>query len=107
MQFFHISDFTKGWVVGNFEPSVHRTDLFEFGAKFFSRGDTEPPHYQKTAIEITIVLRGRARIGTHLLGPGDVCVIPPLETADFEGIEDGALSVIKFPSDANDKVSLK
>lgn len=107
MEVFHVSDFSKGWVVGNFEPSLHRTELFEFGAKFFSKGELEAPHYQKIATEITIVLAGRVRIGKRFFGPGDVCIIPPLEVADFEGIEQGALSVIKFPSNADDKVLLR
>jgi hypothetical protein len=104
MQKDRIENFVGGWLIGNFHPSIQRSTDLEIGVKFFKAGDTELSHMQRIATEITIVGAGQVRIGSELLFPGDVLIIPPLEFADFEAFEDGVLTCIKFPSLPNDKV---
>ena len=41
----NITQFIKGWVIGDFEPNVLRTKDFEFGVKYSKAGDTEKAHY--------------------------------------------------------------
>lgn len=93
-----------GWFIGDFTPSVHKDKNFEVGVKFYSRGDTEPAHYQKTAIEVTTILDGEVRIGSHFLSKGEILSIFPEEIADFEALTDCTLVVVKFPSLPDDKV---
>lgn len=100
----NLEQFSGGWIVGNFHPSLQKTELFEFGVKQFVAGDVEPAHYQKVAQEITVVISGKVRIGGLEFESGDVCQIFPGEVADFEALESGSLAVIKFPSDPMDKV---
>jgi hypothetical protein len=101
---FRIEDFTCGWIVGNFSPAIQRSTELEVGIKHFKKGDLEVSHMQRIATEITVIGTGRVRIGTQFLSAGDVLVIPPLEFADFEALEDGVLTCIKFPSLPSDKV---
>ena len=104
MERHRIENFSKGWVVGNFSPSLHLNSNFEVGFKTFKAGDTEQAHYQIVATEITIVTSGTIRIGNTTFETGDIIVIHPSEVAGFESITDSSLVCIKFPSVPSDKV---
>jgi hypothetical protein len=99
-----LSAMKLGWFVGNFSPSVLKTDLFEIAFKEYNRGDTEPYHHQLSAIEITLITSGRARMGSNYVSKGDIITIHPLEVVDFEALTPVALIAIKLPSLPNDKV---
>jgi len=104
MNRFELSDMTLGWFIGNFNPSLHRNDVVEVGIKRFKKGETEPLHYQVTATEWTCVIEGRIRIGKNIFHVNEIAEIPPLESADFEALEDCTLVVVKSPSIPKDKV---
>ena len=97
-------DMRLGWFIGNFTPSVHKSEHFEVSVKYFKSGDTEPRHYQKTATEITVIISGEARIDGLYLKQGDIVTIEANESADFEALSDVSLVAIKFPSIPSDKV---
>ena len=101
---FLLNSFTGGWVVGDFNPSLFKSDCMEVGVKKFLLGDRELSHKQLVATEITIIISGKVRIGNEIFIEGDVVVIPPGEYADFEALSDGSLTCIKFPSIPSDKV---
>lgn len=100
----NIEEFVKGWVVGNFVPSIFKTNEVEVGAKFFKIGESEPSHKQLVATEITIVMDGKIRMNNEYFNSGDVITIPPGEFADFEALTDAKLICIKFPSIPSDRV---
>jgi quercetin dioxygenase-like cupin family protein len=104
MERYKLDDFFKGWVVGNFQPSLHQTSHFEVGVKHFDVGDTEAAHKQLVATEITIVVSGRIRLGQEEFSDGDIVSIPPHEVAGFEALTDCTLVCIKFPSLPDDKI---
>ena len=99
-----VEDFTKGWIIGDFSPSLFKNSEFEIAVKFFKKGEVEPAHKQLIATEITVVIEGTIRLADSLFERGDVISIPPYEVADFESITDSSLVCIKFPSIPNDKV---
>ena len=99
-----IKSYVGGWVVGNFEPSIFRNSDIEVGIKFFKKGDREVSHAQNIATELTIISRGRVRIGNSFLSEGEILVIHPGEFADFEALTDGSLTCIKSPSLPTDKI---
>ena len=99
-----LQDMVKGWFIGDFEPSLHKTDAVEVAVKEYNAGDREPRHHHKIAVEYTVVARGRVRMNNAEYGPGDIVVIQPNEDADFECLEDGAITVVvKLPCAKNDK----
>ena len=104
MEIFKLEDFFKGWVLGNFEPSLYKTQDFEVGVKFFKKGAIEAAHKQLIATEITIVVEGVIRLGDGIFERGDIISIPPQEVAAFESLTDSSLICVKFPSLPNDKV---
>jgi hypothetical protein len=106
MDKFKLEDFFKGWVVGDFSPSLLRNSGFEVAVKNFEKGEVEPAHMQLIATELTIVVSGRIRLGDQYLTDGDIALIPPNEVADFEALSKCSLVCIKYPSIPNDKVVL-
>jgi hypothetical protein len=104
MDLFNLQDFTNGWLVGNFSPSLLDSNHIEVGLKRFVRGDIEPRHFQLTAVEITLVVSGSCRMGSVTLGAGQGLVVQPGEICDFEALEDCSIMAIKSPSAPNDKV---
>ena len=93
----------KGWFVGNFEPSLYRTNDVEVAVKSYKAGDKEEWHYHKIATEITAVLEGRVRMAGGEYGPGDIVVLDPGEGTDFEVLEDAVTVVVKIPGANHDK----
>ena len=103
MKSFKLSDFTRGWVIGDFEPSVFRTKNFEFGVKTYKKGDKEKKHLHKIADELTVIVSGKFRMNDKVYQVNDVIWIEPNDIVDFECLGDGATAVVKIPSVKNDK----
>jgi hypothetical protein len=106
MRLAKLSDFTGGWIIGDFTPSMMLTSDFEICIKHFKSGEYETAHYQQIATEFTIVVSGSCRMGTHALVPGDILMLDPGEISDFEAIEDVVVVGIKTPSVSTDKVTV-
>ena len=98
-----LEDMVKGWFVGNFEPTLLRTNNVEIAVKEYKAGDCEERHYHKIATELTVVISGRVRMNGIEYGQGDIIVIEPNESTDFEALEDSVNAVVKFPGANNDK----
>jgi quercetin dioxygenase-like cupin family protein len=93
----------KGWLVGNFEPSLYKTDDVEIAVKNYKAGDKEEKHYHKIATEITIISDGKVRMNGTIYGTGDIITIEPGEATDFEVLEDTITTVVKLPCVKDDK----
>lgn len=99
-----LEDMIKGWFVGNFEPTLLRTNDVEVAVKEYKKGDYEARHHHKIATEITVITAGRVRMNGIEYTKGDIIVMPPNESTDFECIEDGTQNVVvKIPGANNDK----
>ena len=98
-----LNDMFKGWVVGNFEPSLFKTDDFEVAVKTYKKGDYEAKHYHKVATEITIISKGRVLMNNELYEEGDIITMEPGEATDFRATNDVITTVIKFPCVNDDK----
>jgi len=99
-----LDEMIKGWFVGNFEPTLLRTNDVEVAVKEYKKGDYESSHYHKIATEITVILNGRVKMNGVEYGKGDIIVMEPGESTDFECLEDGTQNVVvKHPGTNNDK----
>ena len=99
-----LENMVGGWFVGNFTPAIYSSPDFEASVKFYKQGDVEPLHFQKTAIEITVVISGKIRMGSNVYESGDIVLLEPHEVCDFEALEDATLVAVKSPSLPSDKV---
>lgn len=103
MKKYNLTDFKKGWLVGDFEPAIIKTKEFEFGVKFYKKGDVDQTHLHRFLEEITVVINGVFNMNEKRLYPGDVVLIKQNEVVTFSCVEDGSIAVIKTPSVIGDK----
>lgn len=99
-----LEEMIKGWFVGNFEPTLLRTNDVEVAVKSYKKGDYEAKHFHKIATEITVITQGRVKMNGVEYAKGDIIVMEPNESTDFECLEDDTQNVVvKIPGANNDK----
>lgn len=98
MDTYHLNDFTKGWFIGNFEPSILKTDQFEVGVQKHKKGDRPEKHYQKYATEYNVVIYGKLIANGKEINTGDIFVFHPKEVTDVVFLEDSEIVCVKTPS---------
>ncbi len=101
---YDLSDYPKGWIIGNFYPTLISNNGIEVGIKKFVKGESEPCHFQKQATEFTVVISGKITLGEIEAGAGTILRIPNNLHGKFLCLEDCILVVIKSPSSPEDKV---
>lgn len=102
-----LNDMTKGWFIGNFDPSLYKTNDCEIGVKSYSAGDYERIHYHKIATEYTVVVKGKVRMFDQEFSEGDIIVVEPGEATDFTALTDVMNVVVKIPGANNDKYDVE
>jgi len=103
MNVYKLDDMSKGWFVGNFEPTLLKTNDVEVAVKEYKAGDYDERHYHKIATEITVVVSGRIRMNDIEYNKGDIIMMNPNESTDFLALEDSICTVVKYPGANNDK----
>ena len=104
MKHYNLNNFTNGWFIGNFSPSIYENESIEIAVKFLKSGEKEDSYVQLKATEITVVAAGEIEINNKIFTKGSIIEISPNEPADFKCLVDCVLICIKFPSIPNDKV---
>jgi len=99
----NIDNFSKGWFIGNFSPTLLHSENFEVAIKRYRKGDVETSHCHKIATEYTIIVSGVAKMNDQLFYQDDIAIVYPNEYVKFEAITDVVTTVIKTPSVLNDK----
>lgn len=103
MKKLYLKNFIKGWIIGNFNPSLIKTNEFEFGIKHYKDGDYEAAHHHKIATEITVIISGVVEMNGTRYHTGNVIVIEPNESTDFKCLTDVVTAVVKYPGANDDK----
>lgn len=103
----HLDYMTKGWFVGNFEPSLYKTNDCEVAVKSYRKGDKECKHYHKIATEITVIVKGKVKMFDMEYSEGDIIVVEPGDATAFEVLEDAMNVVVKIPGANNDKYEVE
>lgn len=99
----HINDFTGGWFIGDFEPSLLKTKDFEVSIKLHPKGEVWDKHFHKVATEYNYVVSGKVEIDGETYQPGDIFIIYPDFVVDPNFIEDCTIVCVKAPSAKGDK----
>lgn len=98
-----VNAMVNGWFIGNFEPSLCRTNDVEAAVKQYRKGSYEEKHYHKIATEYTVIVNGRARMFDREWEAGDIIVAEPFDCTDFLALEDCVSLVVKIPGANHDK----
>ncbi len=103
LQRYQLSNFTKGWFVGNFNPTLLASDAVEVAVKHYKAGESESAHLHKVATELTLIVSGRVRMSGEEVGAGEIIKIEPGQATDFEPLTDVTTVVVKMPCVQGDK----
>lgn len=103
MKHMKLSDMKKGWFIGNFEPSLYKTNDCEVAIKSYKAGDYEKKHYHKVATEFTVITKGKVKMFDRIFAEGDIVVVEPGEATDFTALTDVQNVVVKIPGANDDK----
>ena len=98
-----LEDMVNGWFIGNFYPTLIKTNEIEVAVKEYLKGDYENRHHHKISTEITVIVSGRVRMNGVEYKKGDIVIIQPNQSTDFEVLEDTITTVVKYPGANNDK----
>ena len=103
MKIAKLDEMTKGWFIGNFEPSLYKTNDCEVAVIYYKAGDAESLHYHKIATEYTVIVSGSVKMSGKVYNAGTIVVMEPGEVTDFEALTDAVNVVVKIPGANNDK----
>ena len=103
MKQYKLSEFKEGWIIGNFEPSILKTNGFEVAILSHYKNQKWPKHFHKEITEYNVLLEGKMTINNNLINVKDIFVLEPNEIADPKFIEDCKILCIKVPSVIGDR----
>jgi len=103
MKKYKLEDMVKGWFIGQFDPSALKTSTCEVAVKKYKRGDFEPAHFHKIAIEVTLVISGEIEMKGQRWREGDIIVLEQGEISSFKALTDATNVVVKLPGVIDDK----
>lgn len=106
MKVFNLNDMVGGWIIGNFNPSLFKTNDVEIAIKKYKAGDYDSSHYHKIATEYTVIVDGQVEMSGNIYNKDDILIISPGEVTDFRAITNSTTVVIKIPGANNDKYLL-
>ncbi len=98
-----LEDMKRGWFIGNFIPSLMKTNDVEVAVKKYKRGKKEATHYHKIATEYTVVVTGKVKMFGKEWNEGDIIVAEPGDATSFEALSDAINVVVKIPGANDDK----
>jgi hypothetical protein len=103
MKITNITEMSGGWFIGNFEPSLYKTENFEVGIKKYTKGEYHAPHHHKLSTELNYLIKGMMKANGKLIQPGQIFIFDNFEIAECEFLEDCELVVVKTASVQGDK----
>ena len=103
MKKYRLENFTRGWLIGDFEPNIVKTKNFEVMVTSLEKGHKDPKHVHMVADEITIIISGSFKRNGEIYKAGDIIHLYPGESSDSECLEDGVCVAVKLPSVMGDK----
>lgn len=104
MEIFKSDNFKRGWFIGNFDPSLFKTNEFEVAVKKYESGFYENKHFHKTSTEFKYIIDGVVSINGIDYVKDTIIKIAPNEIVDFKSKTDSTVVVVKIPYAREDKV---
>ena len=101
-----LDEMIGGWFIGNFTPSLYKTNDVEVAVKSYKAGEKEAAHYHKIATEYTVIIKGSVKMNGEEYNEGSILTIRPMESTDFHAITDVITAVVKIPGASNDKYKI-
>ena len=103
MRKFNIKEMHRGWFIGDFLPSVLRTNLFEVGILKHHKGEEWPKHYHAEATEYNVLINGSMTVNNNLIKEGEIFILEKNEICNPIFHKDCTVLCVKVPSIPGDK----
>lgn len=103
MEKYNLKEMIGGWFIGNFNPSLLKTNDVEVSVKRYKAGDYDSFHYHKIGTEYTVIVEGQVEMSGEIYNKDDILIIRPGDITDFRAITDTVTVVVKIPGANNDK----
>jgi anti-sigma factor ChrR (cupin superfamily) len=100
---YRLQDMVKGWFIGDFQPTVIKTDAVEVAIKKYKQGEYEESHHHRIATEVTTIVSGKVEMNGRVYVEGDIIQIDPYDSTDFRALTDAVTCVVKHPGAKDDK----
>jgi quercetin dioxygenase-like cupin family protein len=89
-----IENFSEGWIIGDFSPSILRTRNFEVGLLLCKKGKEWPSRFHTESSKYILLIEGLMVINDQLIHPGDLFVLSPHEPTRPEFLENSRILVV-------------
>ena len=101
---YKIEDFTRGWFIGDFEPSILKNTGMELGFMKHKKGETIKFHYHEHCTEINLLVKGKMSNCGKNIEKGDIFVFDKYSPACPIFLEDSEIVCFKSKPSNNDKI---
>jgi hypothetical protein len=99
-----LENMKRGWLIGDFAPSILRTSAFEVAYLHHKKGEIWPAHVHNLADEYNVLIRGSMKLNNEILAQGDIFIIKRGMLVKPTFLEDCEILCIKVPSIPSDKI---
>lgn len=103
-KFYNLENFIRGWIIGNFEPNLYKTNNFEISVQTHKENEIHPFHIHETLEEINIIIEGKMIFNGKELSLNDIFVSPKGTLSCCKFLSDCKIICIKIPSNPLDKI---
>lgn len=98
-----INDYLRGWLIGNFNPSIKKETRYEIGLLTHTKMEKWQFHYHKESTEINILIEGKMIINNIEINKGEIFIFNKNTIACPIFLEECKIICIKIPSVPGDK----
>ena len=105
VKIFKLENFTNGWFIGDFDPSLLKNTGVELAVMNKKKGrGINDFHYHQHCTEINVLIKGKISINDLIINENEIFVFDPNVPSVYEYLEDCTFVVFKNKPSNNDKV---
>jgi choline kinase len=105
VEVFKLDNFTNGWIIGNFEPSLLQNSGVELAVMNKKKGrGINDFHYHENCTEINVLVKGKMVVNNKIIHENEVFIFHPYVPSIYEYLEDCTFVVFKNKPSNTDKV---
>ena len=105
VEVFNLENFTNGWFVGDFEPSILKNSGVELAVMDKKKGlGVNDFHYHENCTEINVLIKGKMKVNNKFINVNEIFIFKPNVPSVYEYLEDCTFVVFKNRPSVNDKV---
>jgi choline kinase len=99
--------FKRGWIIGNFEPSLLKNTGIELAVMKGKKGEGPGDyHYHEKCTEINILITGKIKINDKIINENDIFIFEPFVPSIYEYLEDSVWVTFKNNESNYDKITM-